>query len=191
MIDVLHQIFSLIFGLAMVFGLLIFIYKRDAVDWEKLQAAYSRDWLPPEDEKKFATVILYSDGRMAKSYKGLLTLGLYPHGIGLRPSRILLPFQYPIYVPYEDIEGWHQNWFIDGASTEIAFRKTPGMRMIMPKSQLDWIQSKLNIQIPVSKQKPPHGKWPAFSFIHAVVMGVLTVGLICLLLFKYFTGAEF
>jgi len=47
MIDVIHQIFSLIFGLAMVFGLLIFIYKRDAVDWEKLEAAYCRAWLPP------------------------------------------------------------------------------------------------------------------------------------------------
>ena len=135
--DIIQHIFNTLLGLVMVGCLLAFIYKRDAVDWEKLQAAYGQAWTPPIEKKRFQTMILYSEGRPAKSYKGLLTIGLYPDGIGIRPFKWLVPFQMPIFVPYCDIEGWKQKWFIDAASTELAFRETSAMRIIMPADQVE------------------------------------------------------
>ena len=191
MLDIVFQTFALIFGTVFVIGLMLLIYKRDAVDWEKLEAAYGRDWTMPENTKNFATAMLYSEGRPAKSLKGLLTIGLYPFGVGLRPSRIFLPFQKPIFVPYEDIRGWQQNWYIDGKSIELAFRKTPEMRLIMPKDQVEWILEKSQVNLPISKDRPETGNWPYLTFIYSAVMGAATLGLIIFLFLKYSVGVEF
>ena len=166
----------------MVGGLLAFIYKRDAVDWEKLHAAYGRAWELPLEKKRFQTMILYSEGRFAKSYKGLLTIGIYPDGIALRPFIWLMPFQTPIFVPFSDIEGWKQKWFIDAASTELAFRRIPEMRMIMPTEQVEWILSKSPVNIPVSQDRPPHGNWPWATFTAAAIGGLMAVFVIVMML---------
>lgn len=184
--DIIQHILSTLMGLVMVGGLVAFIYMRDAVDWKKLQAAYGRAWTPPIEQKRFQTMILYSEGRMAKSYKGLLTIGLYPDGIGIRPFIWLVPFQTPIFVPYTDIEGWKQKWFVDGKSTELAFRETSAMRIIMPSEQVEWMLSKAPGHISISQDRPPHGSWPWASFITAVMGGLMAVFLIVLLVSKHF-----
>ena len=184
MLDLISQIFGLLFGVLFAGGLMAFMYKRDAVDWEKLEAAYRRPWTAPENTKTFATALLYSEGRPAKSLKGLLTIGLYPYGIGIRPSRILLPFQKPIFIPYEDVQGWQQFWYIDGKSIELAFRKTPEMRLIMPKEQVEWIAEHSQVNLPISNDRPDTGNWPYVTFIYSAIMGLATLGL----MIAYFTG---
>ena len=96
-----------------------------------------------------------------------------------------MPFQHPIFVPYSDIQGWKQKWYIDAASTELAFRKTPQMRIIMPAEQVEWMSTLADGRISISQDRPPHGSWPWATFILAVGMGVMAVGLIGVLLFNY------
>ena len=161
MSDILGQIIRSLFGLAMVGGLLAFIYKRTAVDWERLAAAYgdsrSRDRGPPQDKRRFANMILYGRGRPTRSYKGVVAIALYDDGIGFRPNAFLVPFHKPIFVPYDDITGWRQNWYLDAQSVELNFRDTPDMGIIMPKGQVEWILSRDRSGISISEDLPPHG----------------------------------
>lgn len=176
--EIVQQIFTTIIGFVMVGGLLAFMYKRFAVDWKKLHAAYGRDWSPPMEQKRFQTLILYSEGRPAKSYKGLMTIGLHPDGIGIRPLIWLAPFHSPLFIPYSDIEGWKQKWFLDAKSMELAFRKTPAMRLIMPADQVAWISSQAKGSISLSEDYPSHSNWPWATFAYALLSGIVAIFLI-------------
>lgn len=185
--DLINNILGILPGLVIAGGLLAFMYKRDAVDWEKLEAAYGSAMTQPVARRRFNNMILYSEGRPAKSYKGVIAIELYPDGMGLKPFPLLAPFQKPIFVPYADIEGWKQIWYIDAASTELAFRKTPQMRIIMPTSQVDWIRSMAEGRFEISQDRPPHGRWPWMTYVSSLAIGVLTLGLIVVLVFRYFS----
>jgi hypothetical protein len=175
MMDFLGQVFAHAFGGVIVLVLLSANYKAQAVDWEKLVRVYGRDWLAPRLKKRFAHMMLYSEGRPAKSYNSILDIGLLDDGIALRPSRIFAPFHAPIFIPYTDIEGWSQQWYINAKSAELSFRKAPGMRMIMPRDQVEWMFSLTGLPAPVSAARPPHGKWPSLTFIAALSGGIMAV----------------
>ena len=166
--DFLGQMFGFAFGVVFVALILSAIYKAHAVDWQKLVEIYGRDWQPPRLKKRFAHMILYSEGRPAKSYNSILDIGLLEDGIALRPSRIFAPFHPPIFIPYTDIEGWSQQWYINAKSAELSFRKAPGMRMIMPRDQVEWMFSLTGLPAPVSAARPPHGNWPSLTFVAAL-----------------------
>ena len=168
MMDFLGQMFGFAFGVVFVVGILSAIYKAHAVDWQKLVEIYGRDWQPPRLKKRFAHMILYSEGRPAKSYNSILDIGLLEDGIALRPSRLFAPFHPPIFIPYADIEGWSQQWYLNAKSAELSFRKAPGMRMIMPRDQVEWMFSLTGLPAPVSAARPPHGKWPSLTFVAAL-----------------------
>lgn len=182
--DFIQQLAGYVLGLVMVGGLLGFIYYRDAVDWRNLQTAYGRAWAPPVEKKSLQTMILYSEGRPAKSYKGLLTIGLYPDGIGIRPFIFLVPFQSPIFVPYSEIKGWKQKWFLDAASTELAFAKTPAMRVIMPTKQVEWILSLAQGAVPISPDRPPTENWPWLTFSWAIISAIMAMIVIAIVIAK-------
>ncbi|MFN7165266.1 MAG: hypothetical protein ACK4P2_10665 [Hyphomonas sp.] len=188
MMDLISSLLALLPGLVIAGGLMAFIYKRDAVDWEKLAAVYGREVTGHLARRRFNNMILYSEGRPAKSYKGVVTIDLHPDGIGLKPFPFLVPFQKPIFVPFADIEGWKQTWYLDSKSTELAFRKAPQMRLIMPTSQVDWIRSVAEDGFSVSEDRPPHGHWPWATYVSALVFGVLTLGVISAVLFRYFSS---
>lgn len=175
MMDLLWQVFASAFGLVFVAGILSVVYKAHAVDWQKLVEVYGRDWQAPRLKKRFAHMILYSEGRPAKSYNSILDIGLFEDGIALRPSRIFAPFHPPIFIPYTDIEGWSQQWYINAKSAELSLRKAPGMRMIMPREQVEWMFSLTGLPTPVSAARPPHGKWPSLTFVAALSGGVVAV----------------
>lgn len=175
MMDFLGQVFGYAFGVVFVALILSVIYKAHAVDWARLVEIYGRDWQTPRLKKRFAHMILYSEGRPAKSYNSMLDIGLLEDGIALRPSRIFAPFHPPIFIPYTDIEGWSQQWYINAKSAELSFRKAPHMRMIMPRDQVEWMFSLTGLAAPVSAARPPHGKWPSLTFIAALSGGMMAV----------------
>ena len=175
MMDFLGQVFGYAFGVVFVAGILSVVYKAHAVDWQKLVEVYGREWQAPRLKKRFAHMILYSEGRPAKSYNSMLDIGLLEEGIALRPSRIFAPFHPPIFIPYTDIEGWSQQWYINAKSAELSFRKAPHMRMIMPRDQVEWMFSLTGLAAPVSAARPPHGKWPSLTFIAALSGGIMAV----------------
>ncbi|MDB2438522.1 hypothetical protein N9W89_07375 [Hellea sp.] len=173
--ELVQQIFSALLGLVMVGGLMAFMYKRDAGDWEKLHAVYGRDWTPPPDKRWLGNMLLYSEGRPAKAYNAGITIGVYPDGIGLRPLPWLVPFQKPIFIPISDIQGWQQKWYLNAKSVELAFRKIPEMRLIMPAKDVEWIMSKTQGRVSVSEDFPAHGNWPWFTYAYAL-FGLFMVG---------------
>lgn len=184
MMDILNQMFGYLFAGVFVIGLMSFVYKRDAIDWEQLVSVYGRDWQPPRLRKRFANMILYSEGRPAKSYKGIIEIGVLEAGIALRPNRILVPFQKPVYIPYSDIQGWKQGWYVDAKSAELSFRKAPQMRMIMPHDQVLWMLSLTDGAVNISAERPPHGTRPWATYIIAWVSLVLTLLLVAALIPK-------
>ena len=181
-IGLIGQAFGLVFGMAMVWGLLYVVYKGDAIDWEQLAAAYAGPWRPPLRKKRFANMVLYSEGRPAKPYKGVVSIGLHANGVAFRPNSFLVPFQVPIFIPYEDIRGWRQHWYIDAPSAEVSFRRTPHMRMIMPKDQMQWMLQYADGAAQVSDERPPHGSLPWRTWLLAAVFGVWGIGLLIMVL---------
>ncbi len=184
MIDLLGQAIGIVFGGVIVVALMSMIYKRDAVDWEQLVTAYGRDWTEPRLLKRFANMILYSDGRPAKSYPAMISIGLYDDGIAFRPNRVLVPFQRPVFIPYADIQGWDQNWYLDAKSTELSFRKAPHMRIIMPHEQVEWMLSLAKGPPRISAERPPHGTRPWITYYVALASGAMALVVIIVTFWK-------
>lgn len=170
-------------GLAIAGGILAVIFKRHATEWQEMASVYDGSGDTPLRVKRFGQLVLYCDGAPARPYKGLFRLEVYANGIALKPYRFLVPFHDPMFIPFRDIEGWTQTWYLDDKSVELQFAKAPRMRIIMPASQLDWIRETSGKRIHVSEQKPPHGRWPWVTHVSAMVLGALglSVGLLVLL----------
>ena len=81
--DWIRQILWYLFEFAIVGGMLCFIYKRHAVNWEGLAEVYYRAWAPPVEKRMFQHLVLYGNRLPARSNNGLLTVGLYKDGVGL------------------------------------------------------------------------------------------------------------
>lgn len=180
MLDMLGYMFRAAFGLALVSGLLFFVYKRFAADWEDLVSVYGRPWQPPRILKRFANLVVYSEERPPRTYKGIVSIGLYEDGIGLRPNRWLAPFHEPVFLPYDEIKGWRQYWYLDSPSVELSLRRAPSHRLIMPKKQVEWLTTISDEPIPVSPERPPHGG-PWVSRGAAILLGLMTVAMVVML----------
>lgn len=100
---------------------------------------------------------------------------VFRHLFGIAMVTGLLAFIYPIFVPYSDIQGWEQKWYIDAKSVELGLRKSPSIRLIMPAGQVDWILSSGVGEFPVSPDYPPHGRWPWRTFVVAITLGIMSV----------------
>ena len=180
----IQGIISTAFGLTIVGGLLWFIYKRHAADWERLAAVYGRPWREPLEQRTLQNLLTYGPDKPIRAYKGLVTIGLYEDGVGIRPNRFLAPFHDPVFIPYTDIKGWKQKWFIDAPSMELEFAGLPDMWMIMPERQAKWIASGASGQMQMNDfDRPPHGRWPYFTFYAAIFIGLNALLVIAYLLF--------
>lgn len=175
MTDLIGQAIGWLFGSVIVVALLRMIYRRHAIDWEQLVSVYGRDWQAPAAQKRFGDMILYSEGRPAKSYNGVIEIGLHVDGVALRPNRFLVPFHPPIFVPYTDIQGWDQGWYLNAKSAELSFRKAPHMRVIVPREQADWMLSFAGGAAQISEARPPHGTRPWRTKVLALVLGAMSL----------------
>jgi len=176
MIEFIKVLPTLGLGLLMVGGLLAFMSKRHARAWQTLQPFYSADWDGAAVTRHMQNLMIYSEGDFARHYQGIVTIGVFPKGVGIRFMPILGAFHDPIFVPYADIKGWRQKWYIDAKSVELCFKKTPDLRIIMPKSQIDWIAEQGFANIAVSDKPPPTGNWPYATFFAAIILLALMIG---------------
>ena len=177
MIEFVRLFISSALGLFIVGGLLTFIYKRHAESWQKFQPFYGKDWENPVAKKRMQNLLLYSKGDFARHYPGLVTFGVFPNGLGIRFMPILGAFHDPIFVPYEDIKGWHQTWYINAKSVELSFAKIPELRIILPASQVAWIAAQGYGNIPVSPEKPPTNNWPYATYFSALILFAMSIAL--------------
>jgi len=184
MAEILQKVITFLFGTTFVVIICAFIYKRHAEEWEVLADVYGRNWRQPLAIKKMRSMVLYAKGKPARTYAGILTIGVYSDGIGLKPIRWLAPFHRPIFVPFTDIEGWQQRWYWDAKSVELSFTKAPSLRTIMPASQISWISAQGSPDIKVSREYPSTGNWPYATQLTAICMLVMTVSLCVALYIK-------
>lgn len=173
--EILRIIFSTALGLVIVGGLLAFIYGRQAESWQKFQPFYGQNWTGAVATRHMQSFLLYSKGDFSRSYSGVVTIGVFPNGIGFRFIRLLAPFHDPIFVPYQDIKGWQQIWYINAKSVELSFAKLPELRIIMPASQIAWIAKQGFANIDIAPEKPPTGNWPYATYISAMVLAAMAM----------------
>lgn len=177
MIEFVRMLTSTALGLVMVGGLLTFIYRRHAESWQRFQPSYGQDWKNPVAKRRMQNLLIYSEGDFARHYPGLVTLGVFPNGLGIRFLPIVDIFHHPIFVPYEDISGWQQKWYINAKSVELSFAKIPELRIIMPASQVAWIAEQGYGNIHISPDKPPTNNWPYATYFSALLLFALALAL--------------
>lgn len=187
MLDDITRGIGALFGLAMVYGLLMLIYRRHAEEWQRLAAVYggARETVP-QQRKQFGQLVLYTDGAPARAYKGVISIETYFDGFALKPMRWLVPFHDPVFIPYRDIKGWAQDWYIDSRSVELEFAQAPGLRIIMPLSQLEWIKQASGRTLPVSSERPPGGRGPWASRGLALMSGLMLLSLFVVMALKHY-----
>lgn len=184
MIDLLQKTIVHIFGAAFAFAICAFIYKRHAREWEALAKVYGRKWARPIAVKNRRSMVLYAKDEPARTYAGIVTIGVYSDGIGLKPIRWLAPFHNPVYIPFSDIKGWQQRWYWDSKSVELAFENAPHLRIIMPRSQISWISEHGDEAIDISPEKPSTGNYPYATQFMSILMLVIMVSFFVALYFK-------
>ena len=180
--DFVTGILRLALGIAMAAGVYLLIYKRHAVRWEELAQAYGRPWLAPKARRRCRQLVLYTEGEPARTYAGVVKIGLYEDGIGLKMNPVLMPFHPPLFVPFADVQAWRQRWYLNARSVELAFARRPHLRIIMPREQVAWIAEHAGVALPISDERPETGTWPWLTFAWACLSGVMATGLIAVVL---------
>ncbi|MEZ5853219.1 MAG: hypothetical protein R3D67_00180 [Hyphomicrobiaceae bacterium] len=181
-----------IFGFTMFFGIFGGILWANARRWRKLAESYAG--APPapaalEERNLQSAVLLGLDG--VNSLKGIVKIGVYEAGVSLRIMAPFSLFHAPLFIPYVDIQGWATSWYLDARSTELAFRQTPEVKIVMPAEQAEWIRSFAGHKMTLRETSPPDGKagqgWRALALIHAALSLVL-IGWLCV---HYVSGLQF
>lgn len=170
MVDLINSLISFAFGLLIVGGLLSFIYRRQAESWQRLKPFYGRQWHGAIATRHMQSMILYSKNDFLRSYAGIVTIGVFDDGIGIRFMPLLGAFHDPVFVPYNDIKGWRRPWYINAKSVELMFTKLPDLQIIMPASQVSWILAQGFGDFTVSSESPPRKNWPYATYFSAIFL---------------------
>lgn len=185
MIELIQKIFLAMFGVVPVALMCGFIYKRDSHLWEELAQPYGRKWMTTNATIRHRHMIFYKDGFPARSYAGLLSIGVYPDGIGLKINPWLRPFCRPVFIPFSDIQGWDQKWYWNAPSTELMFRKAPDLQIIMPTSQIKWIASHKEGKMSLSDERSPRENWPWATYAYAIAAVFMLLTVLVISAYKY------
>ncbi len=169
-----------------VFAVLFFgALWRFACRWRYLADYYAADPGPPRTKRGLQSAVLLGLGGY-NILKGILKVGVHDTGISLR---ILPPFNLfhkPLFIPYQEIEGWKTTWYLDARSTELAFRRAPEVKMVVPADLAQWIAGFSGRKLTLHDGPPPHGKagrgWYAFALVTAAISLMMLAGVIWFLL---------
>ena len=104
-----------------------------------------------------------------------------------RPIRWLAPFHHPVFIPFSDIKGWQQRWYWDSKSVELAFDKSPHLRVIMPRSQISWVSEQGAERIGISSERPSTGNWPYATQLMGIFSLIMVITL-CIIIFAKADG---
>ena len=170
---------STIFGLAFVAYLMAMIYKRDAISWQYLEDTYGEPWRPPLKER-WASAVLYGKHPLSKSYNGILKMGVHKDGISLKVMFPLISyFCRPLFIPFRDIRGWNQTWYINAKTVELELTGAPEVKIAMPRDQVEWIRTVGGKGITLINKPSPHNAkpkiWRAYIIVSSAMMIVTVV----------------
>jgi hypothetical protein len=171
------MIFSIIstgLGLAFAVYLVANIYKRDAIHWQYLEQAYGRPWQPPLRER-WASAVLYGKHPFSKAYNGILKMGVHKDGVSFRVMFPLISyFCKPLFIPYRDIRGWNQTWYLNAKTVELELSGAPEVKIAMPRDQVEWIRTVRGKGISLINKPSPHNAkpkiWHAYIIVSSTVM---------------------
>ena len=176
LIEMIFQSVTGLVSLGFVIALLGFMYWRDACHWRYLAEAYGRTWTRPV-RTRWGNVVLYGKFPVSKSYNGITRLGLHSDGLSLK---IMIPpysiFCRPLFIPYRDIRGWDQSWYLNAKSTELELEAAPEVKIVMPREQLEWIRGMGGQEIEVTNRTSPHRDKPVLWHAYLVVSFVVMIG---------------
>jgi hypothetical protein len=174
--EFISQVGMFTFGMAFAAGLVFFMYCRDAWRWRMLAQHYARPWARPHDVRTMH--VLYGHGAL-NSYHGLLKIGLHQNGVSLA---IIPPFSFfyfcePLFIPYSEIKGWQQHWYLGAKSVELEFPRMLEIEMVMPADQVEWIRNRSGLQMTVKAEPTPHRAKPVLWYYVTIANAGLALGL--------------
>lgn len=178
----------MLIGLGVAFGAVGFIYFRDSHMWRYLEESYGRPWQRPIEARRFQHAVAYGRGIASRSYNGLLTIGVHEQGIALRIVPPFSIFQKPLFIPFADIKGWKQIWYLNSKSYELEFESAPEVKLVMPASQISWLQEASRGQFAVFNQHSPHKQRPNLWYVIIIIQALMALGLLAYLGFRYLTS---
>ena len=173
---------SVLITIAAGVGFLGFMWNRMAERWQYLATHYGRSWQGPQAFKLLQNGIIRSQGGLSQSYSGILSIGVFANGIGLKLVPPFSAFHTPLFIPFNEIKAWDQKWYINSDSVELDFPSAPEVKIILPKDQVDWIyrQSHGGFELPAGAS--PHqtdiALWKAFAgfYLGMTILFVLLYG---------------
>ncbi len=185
--DFISLALTYLIGLGFVGGILGFMFWRNSARWRRLAEAYERPWSKPEAQKGFQYGVLYGDNVAYNSYAGILSIGVHQNGFALRLMRPFGFFYPPLFIPFSDIRGWDQFWYLNSKSVELQFSQIPELKMVMPTKQVEWIQKTAGISLDLADQTSPHKDKPTFWHAVTILLAMCTFGFCTLLFLGYIT----
>lgn len=121
--------------------------------------------------------------------KGIMTVDVHRHGVTLRMMPLFSFLHPPIYIPYDEIQGWKTTWYLDAPSTELEFSRTPDMKMIVPAELATWLQDNAGYRIALRPERPPQGNagrgWFAFQLVNVALGLVMVSTMIAVMIWQH------
>lgn len=173
----IQDIFRGLAGFALVIVLLYFIYHRSAFRWQYLAETYARPWGRPFRVKHLQSAVLYGMRAGGNIHRGIVTIGIEERGVAFKPFWLLAPFHEPLFIPYEDIKGWNQQWYLDDTSVELEFIRAPEVKLLMAASEFKWIREFAGNQLDIKEIRSPHNAKPTFLYAFNLLFGFFGMGI--------------
>jgi hypothetical protein len=176
--EMVEKAWLMLIGLSVFGGSLYVVYFRDSHYWRYLCEFYEAPWQRPIETRYFQHAVAYGEGIASKSYNGILTIGVHELGLALS---ILPPFSFfhkPLFIPYAEIKGWKQYWYLNSKSYELEFQSAPDVKLVMPASQIKWLQETSRGQMEIVGEHSPHKQRPNIWYAILIVQGLMALGLL-------------
>ncbi|MEL6364535.1 MAG: hypothetical protein AAFR11_06820 [Pseudomonadota bacterium] len=178
MADATETLILSVIGYGVFFGLMWVVLSRDAHWWRYLASAYASPREAALETRRFQHGVVYGKGGASKSYNGLLTIERRAEGVALS---VIPPFSFfhkPLFIPYKDVQGWGQLWYVNAKSVELTFERAPDVKLVMPASQIEWLQQASGAAMEIRSETSPHTARPNLWYLAIFVQGMLALWLL-------------
>ena len=176
--EILGKAWLLAIGLGVFGGSLYLVMYRDAHHWRYLSRFYGADGQRPRSKRYLQNAVAYGEGIASKSYNGIPTIGAHDAGLCLSLIPPFSIFQKPLFIPYSEIRGWKQFWYLDAKSHELEFVSAPDVKLVMPADQVRWLQQQSGGQLELIDAYSPHKQRPNIWYAVLVLQAVMAIGLL-------------
>lgn len=178
--EFISQVGTFVFGSAIAGGLFFGVHWRNAYRWRMLARHYGREWRQPTETRTMQNGVLYGHDTAYNSYKGILKIGVDHNGVSLA---IIRPFSFfyfcePLYIPFKEIKGWQQSWYLDSKSVELEFARVPEIKMVMPADQVEWMRKRAGQQLTIRAEPTPHKDKPVFWYYFVLIQSAMIIGVV-------------